>query len=149
MDAEWQTRKNRRQGKKDVHPLYTMADAEASLKCLSPLERDVITPIEPGIRLRLRNAGHILGSSIAELWIEDGGEETKIVFSGDLGNKNQLIVKDPEEIVAANYLFVESTYGNRLHRTFEDSKDELLVPLPSRQRRFSVRTRNTTTSRHG
>jgi metallo-beta-lactamase family protein len=129
MDAEWQTRKNRRQGKKAVRPLYTSADAEASLKCLSPLERDVITTIEPGVRLRLRNAGHILGSSIAELWIEDGGEEIKIVFSGDLGNKNQLIVKDPEEVVAANYLFVESTYGNRLHRTFEDSKDELLEAI--------------------
>jgi len=129
MDAEWQTRKNRRQGKKDVRPLYTIADAEASLKCLSPLERDVITTIEPGIRLRLRNAGHILGSCIAELWIEDGGEEIKIVFSGDLGNKNQLIVRDPEEIEAANYLFVESTYGNRLHRNFEDSKDELLEAI--------------------
>jgi metallo-beta-lactamase family protein len=129
MDAEWQTRKNKRQGDKEVQPLYTSADAEESLKYFSPFERETTTTIEPGIRLRLRNAGHILGSSIAELWIEDTDEEIKIVFSGDLGNKNQLIVKDPEEILKANYLFVESTYGNRLHRTFEDSKEELLEAI--------------------
>jgi metallo-beta-lactamase family protein len=82
--------------------------------------------VEPGIRARLRNAGHILGSSILELWIEAADGEVKVVFSGDIGRRNQLIVKDPHEIFAANYLFIESTYGNRLHRSFEDSKKELL-----------------------
>ena len=129
MDAEWQTRKNNRQGKKGVLPLYTMEDAEESLKYLSPVERDQIITVEPGIRARLRNAGHILGSSIVELWIEEANEETKIVFSGDLGKQDQLIVKDPHEIFAADYLFVESTYGNRLHRSFEDSKEELLEAI--------------------
>lgn len=129
MDAEWQTRKNNRQGKKGVLPLYTMEDAEESLKYLSPVERDQIITVEPGIRARLRNAGHILGSSIVELWIEEENEETKIVFSGDLGKQDQLIVKDPHEIFAADYLFVESTYGNRLHRSFEDSKEELLEAI--------------------
>lgn len=127
MDAEWQTRRNKRQGKKGILPLYTMEDAEKSLRYLSPMERDQTITVEPGIRARLRNAGHILGSSIVELWIEEeGGRETKIVFSGDLGKQDQLIVKDPYEICAADYLFVESTYGNRLHRSFEDSKKELL-----------------------
>ena len=129
MDAEWQTRKNRRQNKKDVVPLYTVADAEESLRLLQPFERDQILDIEPGMKARLRNAGHILGSSILELWIEEKGKAIKIVFSGDLGKKNQLIVRDPYEIFDADYLFLESTYGNRLHRTFEDSKTELLEAI--------------------
>lgn len=129
MDAEWQTRKNKRQSKPAVEPLYDTTDAENSLHLFSPTERDNIVNVEPGIRARLRNAGHILGSSILELWVETEGTEVKIVFSGDIGKHHQLIVKDPHEIFAADYLFIESTYGNRLHRTFEDSKDELLEAI--------------------
>jgi len=129
MDAEWRTRKNKRQAKTDVTPLYTTEDAEASLKLLSPMERDNIVTVEPGMKARLRNAGHILGSSILELWVEEGGETLKIVFSGDLGKKDQLIVRDPHEVFDADCLFVESTYGNRLHRTFEDSKHELVEAI--------------------
>ena len=125
MDAEWQTRKNKRQAKGEIVPLYATEDAEASLRLLSPLERDQIIEVGPGIKARLRNAGHILGSSILELWLEESDESIKIVFSGDLGQKDQLIVKDPHEIFDADYLFLESTYGNRVHRTFEDSKKEL------------------------
>ena len=129
MDAEWQTRKNKRQAHGDVLPLYTTEDAEASLKLFEPIERDQIFKIEAGIKTRLRNAGHILGSSILELWVEDKEDSTKIVFSGDLGKKNQLIVRDPHEIFDADYLFIESTYGNRLHRNVEDSKEELLEAI--------------------
>jgi len=129
MDAEWQTRKNRRQHKKDVLPLYTQGDAEASFQYLFPVERDQMVDVEPGIRARLRNAGHILGSSILELWVREDGESIKVVFSGDLGKRDQLIVKDPHEIFDANALFLESTYGNRLHKTFEDSKTELLEAI--------------------
>ena len=129
MDAEWQSRKNRRQGKEEVEPLYTMDDAETSLRYISPIERDRKIEIEPGIGIRLRNAGHVLGSSIVEVWMEDDGDETKIVFSGDLGKQNQLIVKDPHEVVEADHLFIESTYGDRLHRTFEDTKAELLEAI--------------------
>jgi metallo-beta-lactamase family protein len=129
MDAEWQTRKNRRKGKTPVVPLYTAKDAEESLRYFFPLDRDQVITVEPGIRARLRNAGHILGSSMVELWMEDEGETVKIVFSGDLGKKNQLIVKDPDTITAADYVFVESTYGNRLHRSFEDSKEEFLESI--------------------
>lgn len=126
MDAEWQTRKNRRHARKPILPLYTMEDAEASFQYFKPVERDKLITVNSVVKARLRNAGHILGSSILELWIKDGGEEIKIVFSGDIGKKNQLIVKDPDEVMTANYLFLESTYGNRLHRSFEDSKHELL-----------------------
>ncbi len=130
MDAEWQTRRNKRQSKREISPLYTTEDAEASLKLFSPTERDNIIAIEPGIKARLRNAGHILGSSILELWIEEeAGHPIKIVFSGDLGKNNQLIVRDPHEIFDADYLFIESTYGNRRHRTFEHSKEELLEAI--------------------
>ncbi len=133
MDAEWQTRKNKRQTRGEVLPLYTVQDAEASLKLLSPVERDQLIHVDTGIKARLRNAGHILGSSILELWIEEKGETIKTVFSGDLGKKNQLIVRDPQEIFDADYLFIESTYGNRLHRSFEDSTHELLEAI-----RYSV-----------
>lgn len=129
MDAEWQTRKGKRKGKKGIHPLYTTEDAAKSLRYFSPMEMDQVVIVEPGIKARLRNAGHILGSSIVELWIEEANEETKIVFSGDLGKHDQLIVEDPHEVFAADYLFVESTYGNRLHRSFEDSKKELLEAI--------------------
>ncbi|MFH1624525.1 MAG: MBL fold metallo-hydrolase [Pseudomonadota bacterium] len=129
LDAEWQTRRNKRQAKEPVLPLYTTEDAEASLQSLVPMDRDQIIDVEPGIRARLRNAGHILGSSILELWVEGDDGSTKIVFSGDLGKKNQLIVRDTQEIFDADYLFLESTYGNRLHRSFEKSKEELLEAI--------------------
>jgi metallo-beta-lactamase family protein len=129
MDAEWQTRKNRRKASGEVLPLYTTEDAEASLKLFSPVERDRIMEVEPGIKARLRNAGHILGSSILELWVEENDETLKIVFSGDLGKKDQLIVRDPHEVFDADYLFLESTYGDRLHRTFDESKQELLEAI--------------------
>ena len=126
MDAEWQTRKNKRRALKEVLPLYTREDAEASIKFFQPVDRDQILEVEPGIRARLRNAGHILGSSILELWIEQDKGSVKVVFSGDLGKRHQLIVKDPQEIFDADYVFLESTYGNRLHRSFEESKKELM-----------------------
>ncbi len=129
MDAEWQNRKNRRQGKEGILPLYGMEDAEASLAFFHPVERDQVIEVDKGIRARLRNAGHILGSSILELWMDENEERVKIVFSGDLGKRDQLIVKDPHEIFDADYLFLESTYGDRFHRSFEDSKEELLEAI--------------------
>ena len=129
MDAEWQTRKNRRNGRPDVAPLYTTEDAQATIPRLVGIDRDKVIEIEQGVNVRLRNAGHILGSSILELWIKEDGDKTKLVFSGDLGRKHQLIVKDPHEIFDADYLFVESTYGNRKHKTFDDSKEELLEAI--------------------
>ncbi len=129
MEAEWQTKKNKRQSRSAIEPLYTTIDAEQSLKQFSPVERDRIIEVEEGVRARLRNAGHILGSSILELWLDSDEGEVKIVFSGDLGKQNQLIVKDPYEIFAADYVFIESTYGNRLHRSFDDSKTELLEAI--------------------
>jgi len=129
MDALWQTRKNKRRSNKGVEPLYTTDDAVKSLRLLSPVERDEIIEVDEGIRARLRNAGHILGSSILELWVQEGSQEIKLVFSGDIGKANQLILKDPQNVFNADFLFVESTYGNRLHKTYEDSKKELLSAI--------------------
>ena len=129
MEAEWQTRKNRRQAKNSILPLYNKLDAEKSLEFLYPVELDQIIELEPGVKVRLRNSGHVLGSCAVEIWIENGSSETKIVFSGDLGKQDQLIVKDPFKIGGADYLFIESTYGNRLHRNFEDSKAEFLQAI--------------------
>ncbi len=129
MEAEWQTRKNHRQAKNPTQPLYTKADAEKSLEFLSPVELDEMIDLEPGVRVRLRNSGHVLGSCAVEIWLKNGSEETKIVFSGDLGKQDQLIVKEPFKIEGADYLFIESTYGNRLHRNFEESKAEFLEAI--------------------
>ncbi len=129
MEAEWRTRRNRRRGINDTEPLYTTEDAEASLQYLVPMEFDRIIDVEPGIKARFRNAGHILGSSTVELWATDKGKETKIVFSGDIGRHDQLIVKGLYEIAETDYLFIESTYGNRLHRPFAESKAELLEAI--------------------
>jgi len=80
----------------------------------------------PGLTVAFRNAGHILGSSILELWVGPRDKPHKVIFSGDIGQKNQLIVQDPETIREADTLFIESTYGNRNHKTFEQSRGELL-----------------------
>jgi metallo-beta-lactamase family protein len=129
IDAESQTKKNKRQSRGPILPLYTTQDAEESIKLFAPTEGDEMLQVEPGIKARLRNAGHILGSSILEMWVDGPDGEVKIVFSGDLGKRHQLIVKDPQEIFASDYLFIESTYGNRFHRSLEDSKRELLEAI--------------------
>lgn len=139
MDADWQTRKNLRKGDSPVEPLYTTEDAERCMKFFHPVERDEIIDMQDGLKVRLRNAGHILGSSIVELWLKDASSRVKVVFSGDIGKRHQLIVKDPHEIFDADYLFVESTYGDRFHRPFDDSKKELLEAI-----KYSVRNNEKT-----
>ncbi len=129
MDAEWQTRRNKRRSKKGIEPLYTVEDAQKSLQYFSPVEENRIIDIETGMKTRFINAGHILGSSSIAVWIEDEGTPVKIAFSGDIGKNSQLIIKDPAKITEADYLFIESTYGNRLHRSFKDSEAEFLEAI--------------------
>jgi metallo-beta-lactamase family protein len=131
MDAEWQDRKRRRQGKKGVEPLYSVEDARRSLTYFRPVERHEKIRLSDSLEMRFQNAGHILGSSILELWARDGEQPAKIVFSGDLGRRNQAIIKDPETIFDADYLFVESTYGDRDHKSAADSEIELLDAITS------------------
>ena len=126
MEAEWQNRKHQRSGKKEVFPLYTVKDAEESLRFFKTVHYDETFPITHGVKVRFRDAGHILGSAIIEIWVEERGQEKKLVFSGDLGTLNQPIVRDPSKIEEADVLWLESTYGNRLHKSKEETVDELL-----------------------
>ncbi|MEG2098053.1 MAG: MBL fold metallo-hydrolase [Pseudoflavonifractor sp.] len=114
-DAEWENKRGARAGREPVEPIYTIADAEAVLGLLVPCEYGQEVDLLPGIRLRFADAGHLLGSAQAELWLKEDGEERKIVFSGDLGNQDQPIIRNPELIREADYVVTESTYGDRLH----------------------------------
>ncbi len=129
MEAEWQSRKNARRGLAPVEPLYTQADAEAAVPLFEAVDREQVLTVSSRLNVRFRNAGHILGSSILEMWDESVEPHRKVVFSGDLGRKHQLIIKDPESIFEADTLFIESTYGNRMHRSFEDSRKELVEAI--------------------
>ena len=106
-------------------PLYTTEDALATFPLIQPVEYD--TPFEPapGIRVTYRDAGHILGSAFVEVEYVEEGKPTKIIFSGDLGRPDQLILRDPSTGGRADYLFLESTYGDRNHKSSESSREEL------------------------
>lgn len=115
FEAEWRNRKARRQGKAEFVPAYTMEDALGVLKNFveCPYEKE-IHPAE-GIRVRFVDAGHLLGSSSIEVKITEAGEEKTIVFSGDIGNLNQPLIRDPQYLHHADYVVMESTYGDRSH----------------------------------
>jgi metallo-beta-lactamase family protein len=125
MEAGWQNRKKKRAGRsRFIEPLYTQKDVSAAMKFFRPLAYDQEIILSPRVRARYRDAGHILGSAIIELWIKENGKEIKLVFSGDLGNSNQPIIADPTPISKADVLFIESTYGDRFHRSMEDTNKE-------------------------
>ena len=127
MENKWDNRKRRRSGGKLREPLYTVKEAEESLKYFKPVLYNQKIKLSEEVTLRFRDAGHILGSAIIELWIkEEEGKETKLVFSGDLGRRDRPILRDPSIIDEADYLIVESTYGNKLHHPSEDDAKELI-----------------------
>lgn len=129
MEAEWQTRKNKRRGEPVTEPLYRVSDAEACFPLFEPVKQDEVFSLAGGLSIRFRNSGHILGSSLLEIW--DGPPESalKTVFTGDLGHKGQMILKDPEIVSEADILLIESTYGNRNHKSLADSERELLKAI--------------------
>lgn len=115
FEAEWRNRKGRRQGKEEFVPAYTMEDAMGVLKNFVECQYDrVIHPAE-GISVRFVDAGHLLGSSSIEVKITEEGQEKTIVFSGDIGNTNQPLIRDPQYLNKADYVVMESTYGDRSH----------------------------------
>lgn len=126
MEVEWINRKRLRAGKPLVESLYTVADAENSLKYFEPINYDDIIEVNEEIEVRYRDAGHILGSAIIELWAKEKDEKIKFVFSGDLGNKDIPIMKNPSLIDEADYLVMETTYGNRFHK---ETKNTMLLLL--------------------
>ena len=138
-DAEWQTRKNLRTGKPPVEPLYTIQDSEAALRLVKPILYDQLVELNPDMKIVFNDAGHILGSAITELWVTEGDKTSKIVFSGDLGVENRPILRDPVKIKKADFLIMETTYGNRLHPENATSIDELIkITLKTIKRGGSV-----------
>ena len=126
MENKWDNRKRRRSGRKLREPLYTVKEAEESLRYFKPVLYNQKIELNEEVNLRFRDAGHILGSAIIELWIKEDNRETKLVFSGDLGRRDRPILRDPSLIEEADYLIVESTYGNKIHHPSEDDAKELI-----------------------
>ena len=125
MEAEWKNRKARRAGKPEVEPLYTINDAQGVLTHFVPCHyKDVLT-LTDGLRIRFTDVGHLLGSASIEVWMEEAGVEKKIVFSGDIGNKNKPLIKNPSYIDEADYVVMECTYGDRTHDRTHEHIEEL------------------------
>jgi metallo-beta-lactamase family protein len=121
MDIKQVNRKNKRLERSLIPPLYTSEDAEKAVKHFIPVSYNEIIEIHPRIKVRFRDAGHILGSAFIEMWIDEKGKQKKVVFSGDLGPKGQAIIRDPDIIDEADFLLIESTYGDRLHKSKENT----------------------------
>ena len=115
FEAEWRNRKARRSGGPEYEPLYTMTDADAAIKLLAPCDYEQKITLCEGIDIRFTDVGHLLGSAAIEMWITEDDITKKIVFSGDVGNLDQPIIKDPKRVKEADYILIESTYGDRLH----------------------------------
>ena len=125
METEYDNRKALRRGEKALEPLYTAQDGLDCLKLFKGIRYDEVINLNENVRVKFRDAGHILGSAILEIWVKENGKEFKIVFSGDLGKKNTPIINDPSIIDDADFLLIESTYGNRLHEPIADQKAKL------------------------
>lgn len=115
MEAQWKNKKRIRKGEKEVPPMYTAEEAAKCLEIFEPVQYDEIIEITPQIQVRFNDAGHMLGSSVIELWVEEDGKKTKTVFTGDLGNNDIPLLDSPTMIESADNLVMESTYGSRLH----------------------------------
>ncbi|OKZ57598.1 MAG: MBL fold hydrolase [Clostridium sp. 26_21] len=130
MESEWKNKKRIRKGQPTRLPLYT---AEEAIKCMEifvPVKYDDIIQVDENIYVRFNDAGHMLGSSIIEIWAKEDGKETKAVFSGDLGNNDIPLLSEPTMIDNCDYLVMESTYGSRLH-VRNDQKAELFLKIVS------------------
>lgn len=124
-DAAWENRHRERRGEPLVEPLYTRNDARLSERHFRKLEYGKAVDVAPGVRLTLFDAGHILGSAIAQLELREGDRRRTVVFSGDLGHAGAPILRDPEQLTHADLVVMESTYGDRLHRPWQDTWQEI------------------------
>lgn len=125
-ETEWKNRKLERAGKKTIEPLYNIEDAEKSFRLFEPILYEQTKQICDGVKIKFNEAGHILGSAITEIWATENGKTSKIVFSGDIGMKNRPILKSPSAIHEADYLIMETTYGNRIHPDNSQEIDDLI-----------------------
>lgn len=115
FEAEWRNRKAKRSGAQEYEPLYTMEDAETAIGLLAPCDYGQKVHICDGIEARFNDVGHLLGSASIEVWITEDGVTKKVVFSGDVGNVEQPVIRDPQLVKEADYVVIESTYGDRTH----------------------------------
>ncbi|WP_392486341.1 MBL fold metallo-hydrolase RNA specificity domain-containing protein [Haloimpatiens sp. FM7315] len=125
MEIEWKNRKRMRQGLEPLEPLYTSKIAELSMYLFRGYAYEKSIELFSGLTIRFKDAGHLLGSSIIELFIDENGKEVKLVYSGDLGNTNVPILRDPSKIDYADYLIMETTYGNRYHGNINNQLEKL------------------------
>jgi metallo-beta-lactamase family protein len=128
-DAVWDTKKAIRAGRPPVLPLYTVDDVGDVLSLFDVRPYGELFSLGSGIKYRFLDAGHILGSGTLEIWYQDSAKEKKIVFSGDIGKKGNPIIRDPSTLVEADFIVMESTYGNRLQKSFKESVDELVEAI--------------------
>ena len=134
-ETEWKNRKAERAGREQVEPLYTIEDAEKTLSLVSPILYDQQIEINPDMKIVFNDAGHILGSAITELWVTENDKESKIVFSGDLGMEGRPILRDPTYIKKADYVIMETTYGNRIHKELGSGVEKLIEIIINTTRR--------------
>ena len=134
-ETEWKNRKAERAGREQVEPLYTIEDAEKTLSLVSPILYDQQIEINPDMKIVFNDAGHILGSAITELWVTEDDKESKIVFSGDLGMEGRPILRDPTYIKKADYVIMETTYGNRIHKELGSGVKKLIEIILNTTRR--------------
>ena len=130
QEISWRNKKRVREGKDPLPPLYTAEDAYKCLEIFKPVDYDDIVEIDDNISVRFNDAGHMLGSSIIEVWVTEDGKTKKIVFTGDLGNNDLPLLDSPTMISNADYLVMESTYGNRLHIR-NDDKAKMFLDIVS------------------
>lgn len=123
--AERARKRGQREDFEPVEPLYTTADADVALQSFRPQRYNHKFDVVPGVRACFRDAGHILGSAIVELWLTEHGETRKLVFSGDLGHADAPVLRDPEIIKSADFVIMESTYGDRGHRSWDETLAEV------------------------
>ena len=116
MEAEWRNRKGRRAGMEKVEPLYQMKDALGVINLIESYPYQRTVKLNEEIQIRFTDAGHLLGSASIEVWAKEGELEKKLVFSGDIGNKNKPLIRDPQYIDQADYVIMECTYGDRYHK---------------------------------
>ena len=115
QEATWRTRKALRAGNEPVTPLYDLDDVEGIMSRMIPCSYDTVIQVNDCVSIRLTDVGHLLGSAAIEVWLRENGEQRKICFSGDVGNLDQPILRDPLFVRDTQYLVIESTYGDRLH----------------------------------
>lgn len=125
FEAEWRNRKARRAGRPEITPMYDINDAIGVMEHFIPCDYNGVINVTEGLKVRFVDAGHLLGSSSIEMWVTEEGETRKLLFSGDIGNGNRPLIKDPVYVDDADYVIMESTYGNRLHETPPDYAVEL------------------------